>query len=90
MSFRDVPQLLSIGISAYCLILIARKVQRQPRSLSIWMPMITVMVITLVFYGLVQLRLAGVSSSDLSATRNLAIQIALLVYVRNMPPVSRP
>ena len=90
MSFRDVPQLISIGISAYCLLLIARKVQRQPRSLSIWMPMITVMVITLVFYGLVQLRLTGVSSSDLSATRNLAIQIALLVYVRNMPPVSRP
>ena len=90
MSFRVVPQLVRLGINAYCLILLARRLQRQPRSLSIWMPMITVMVITLVFYGLVQLRLAGVSSSDLSATRNLAIQIALLVYVRNMPPVSRP
>lgn len=90
MSFRDVPQLLSIGISLYCLAVIARKIRRQPRSLSIWLPMITVMVITLVFYGLVQLRLTGVASSDLSATRNLAIQIALLVYVRNMPPVSRP
>lgn len=48
MSFRDVPQIISIGISLYCLILIARKVRRQPRSLSIWLPMITVMLITLV------------------------------------------
>jgi len=90
MSFRDIPQFINIGISVYCLILIARKVKRQPRSFSIWLPMITVMVITLVFYGLVQLRLTGVASSDLSATRNLAIQIALMVYVRNMPPVKMP
>ncbi len=90
MTLRDVPQLISIGISLYCLWLIARKIKRQPRTFSIWLPMITIMLITLVFYALVQLRLTGVASSDLSATRNLAIQIALMIYVRNMPPVKLP
>lgn len=90
MSFRDAPQWLSIGISVYCLILIARNVRRQPRTFSTWLPMVTVMIITVVFYALVQLRLTGMSSSDLSATRTLAIQIALMVYVRNMPPERRP
>jgi len=52
--------------------------------------MITIMVLTVGFYLLVQLDLLGVASSEWSAVRSLAIQIALLIYVRQMPPEHSP
>lgn len=86
LTWRDVFQWLSIGLSAYSLLLIARKVRRNRRSLPLWLPMITIMIFTVAFYALILLDLLGRASSDWSSTRSLAIQIALLIYVRNMPP----
>ena len=90
MTGRDLYQLVSIGISVYCLVLIGRKVRRRPMTFGVWMPMITIMALTVGFYLLVQLDLLGVASSEWSAVRSLAIQIALLIYVWQMPPEHTP
>lgn len=90
MTGRDLYHLVSTGISVYCLVLIWRKVRRRPMTQGAWSPMITIMVLTVGFYLLVQLDLLGVASSEWSAVRSLAIQIALLIYVRQMPPEHSP
>lgn len=85
---RDILQVFSLAVSGWTLVVIARKIRKRQRSWMQWTPLITIVLLTIVFYILVMLDALGALAADVSATLRLATQISILIYSYNMPPVS--
>lgn len=88
MNSRDVLQIVSVVISGLTLVIVARKVRRNPSHWRVYVPLVTIAALTMGFYVAVQAGVLGGLSSDLSATLRLVTQISILFYAWYMPPGS--